>query len=265
MQLGGAKVEHSDYIVYVDESGDHSLDSINERYPIFALSFCVFHKKIYTHEISPALRTLKFSIFGHDMVVFHEHEIRKKEGAFNKLSKELRDGLIESLNSVISEADFVLIPVVIDKVTLRNGGVDAPNLYHLAMQYGLELLDKYLTSLGQQNCKTYVIFESRGKSEDQALEIEFRRVCAGQNFQQRQLPFEIVMADKKTNSCGLQFADLTARPIGLSVLRPNQPNRAFDILQNKLYEGLDRAGRQYISPIKAKGPEVVLEAQAPVG
>lgn len=73
------------------------------------------------------------------------------------------------------------------------------------------------------------------------------------------------MADKKTNSCGLQFADLTARPIGLSVLRPNQPNRAFDILQNKLYEGLDRAGRPYISPIKAKGPEVVLEAQAPVG
>ena len=32
---------HSDYIVYVDESGDHSLTSINPRYPLFVLSFCV--------------------------------------------------------------------------------------------------------------------------------------------------------------------------------------------------------------------------------
>lgn len=34
----------SDYIVYVDESGDHSLDSINSEYPLFVLSFCIFRK-----------------------------------------------------------------------------------------------------------------------------------------------------------------------------------------------------------------------------
>jgi hypothetical protein len=265
MRISGTPVKYSDYIVYVDESGDHSPHSINQRYPIFVLSFCIFRKETYTHKISTALRTLKFSIFGHDMVVFHEHEIRKKEGAFNRLSKELREGLIESLNSLIAGADFVLIPVVVDKIALNSAGRDTPNLYHFAMQYGLELLDKYLTSLGQQNLKTHVIFEARGKSEDLALEIEFWRICGGQNSHQRLLPFEIVMADKKTNSCGLQFADLTARPVGLSVLKPNQPNRAFEILQSKLYDGLGQFVKQYISPIKAKGPEVVLEAQAPVG
>ena len=34
--------EFSDYIVYVDESGDHSLESIDINYPVFVLAFCIF-------------------------------------------------------------------------------------------------------------------------------------------------------------------------------------------------------------------------------
>ncbi|HFD87807.1 MAG TPA: DUF3800 domain-containing protein, partial [Gammaproteobacteria bacterium] len=34
--------EHSEYIVFVDESGDHGLRSIDEAYPIFVLAFCIF-------------------------------------------------------------------------------------------------------------------------------------------------------------------------------------------------------------------------------
>ena len=142
--------------------------------------------------------------------------------------------------------------------------MDAPNVYHLAMQYGLEMLYKHLQSLGQQDLKTHVIFEARGKKEDLALEMEFRRVCDYQNSEEKLLPFEIVIADKKTNSCGLQFADLVARPTGLSVLRPDQPNRAFEILRNKMFGNLDRFDRKFTLPLKAKGPEVVLEAQTPV-
>jgi len=36
------------------------------------------------------------------------------------------------------------------------------------------------------------------------------------------------------DSAGLQLADLVARPIGLSVLRPGQPSRAFDAVKPKL-------------------------------
>ncbi len=39
---------------------------------------------------------------------------------------------------------------------------------------------------------------------------------------------------KSVNSTGLQLADLTARPIALNSLRPNQVNRAFEIIQPKL-------------------------------
>ena len=40
-----------DYIVYVDESGDHSLTSIDPQYPIFVLAFCLFDKEKYAEKI----------------------------------------------------------------------------------------------------------------------------------------------------------------------------------------------------------------------
>lgn len=60
-------------------------------------------------------------------------------------------------------------------------------------------------------------------------------MCAGENKFCKPLPFEVIFADKKTNSTGLQLADLVARPIGLSVVRPKQPNRAFEVLKGKFF------------------------------
>ena len=34
------------YIVYVDESGDHGMQSIDEQYPVFVLAFCVFQASL---------------------------------------------------------------------------------------------------------------------------------------------------------------------------------------------------------------------------
>jgi hypothetical protein len=58
-------------------------------------------------------------------------------------------------------------------------------------------------------------------------------VLAFCSFEKR-VPVDIVMADKKSISTGLQLADLVARPIGLQVLRPGQPNRAFEVLAPKI-------------------------------
>lgn len=52
----------------------------------------------------------------------------------------------------------------------------------------------------------------------------------------------MIFADKKTNSVGLQLADLVARPIGLKIIRPGQENSAFEILANKLYSKNGRQG-----------------------
>ena len=227
---------YSEYIVYVDESGDHSLKSIDENYPVFVLTFCVFRKKYYSDVVTPAIRRLKFATFGHDMVILHEQDIRKKTGAFSLLGKEKRESFLEELNVLISKTDFTLIASVIDKYKLKKQDIKDTHAYHLAMRLGLEKLHSFLCIHEQENHFTYVVCEARGATEDRALELEFRRVCDGHNAFQKALPFDIVIADKKTNSEGLQFADLAARPVGISVLRPDQPNRALRILEKKFHK-----------------------------
>ena len=55
------KQNFGDYIIYVDESGDHSLEKINPRYPIFSLAFCIFKKAAYVEVIVPKMIELKFN------------------------------------------------------------------------------------------------------------------------------------------------------------------------------------------------------------
>ncbi len=140
--MGGQK-QYSDYIIYVDESGDHGLDSVNPDFPVFVLSFRLFQKKSYAENLTPVIRSLKFKTFGHDMVVLHEHDIRKKTGIFSMMNKEPREAFMEELNGVIKKADFTLIAVVIHKARLKEQYATPTHPYHLAMEYGLERVYRF--------------------------------------------------------------------------------------------------------------------------
>ena len=78
----------SDYIVFVDESGDHSMSSIDETYPVFVLACCLISKRDYMNVVVPAVQRIKFATFGHDAVVLHERDIRKDLGPFSVLRDE---------------------------------------------------------------------------------------------------------------------------------------------------------------------------------
>lgn len=222
----------SNFVVYVDESGDHSLESIDAQYPVFVLAFCVFQKHYYAHTVVPALESFKFRHFGHDLVVLHETDIRKERGSFRFSNRPHKEAFFNELTGLIEDNNFILIACVVDKARLRDRN---ENPYHLALGFCLETLHEFLQEKAQQELTTHVVVECRGKKEDAELELEFLRVCAGENKFTRQLPFEVIFADKKTNSTGLQLADLVARPIGLSVVKPTQPNRAFEVLKRKFF------------------------------
>jgi hypothetical protein len=99
----------------------------------------------------------------------------------------------------------------------------------------LETLQDFIAERTNAPCVTHVVVECRGAKEDRSLEEAFRTICNGANRWGTPLPFELVFADKKINSPGLQVADLVARPVGISVLRPGQPNRALAVLASKRY------------------------------
>lgn len=227
--------KYSNFVVYVDESGDHGMQTVDANYPMFVLAFCVFHKRYYSEKVVPALHKFKFNHFGHDLVVLHEHEIRKETGDFKFQNRLHKQRFLAELTDIIDTSNFILISCVIDKKALQSKQATPPNPYHLALGFCLETLNEFLQEKQQDGALTHVVVECRGKKEDNELELEFRRICDGANRLGTTLPFDIIFADKKVNSAGLQLADLVARPVGLSVLRPGQENRAFEVLKRKFF------------------------------
>ena len=271
-ELGAAR-RFSDYVVYVDESGDHSLASVDKDYPVFVLALCIFHKRHYAEKIVPAVEKLKFNYFGHDSVVLHENEIRKQKGDFAFLARRaVRDEFMGQISSIMDASNFILIACVVDKARLPRGEGAGSNPYHIALGICLESLRAFLAEKRQDGLKTHVVVECRGKKEDAELELEFRRICDGNNPSGKVLPFDVVFADKKTNLAGLQVADLVARPVGINYLRPAQDNKAFEMLKSKFYcaggrklvgEGYENVGLIVHPPQKAKSPGDPTEAVAP--
>lgn len=238
----------SNFVVYVDESGDHGMQPVDQNYPVFVLSFCVFYKRHYSEKVVSALQKFKFNHFGHDLVVLHENEIRKEKGIFTFFqSRQHKHDFLDELTGIIDASNFILISCVIDKSRLRDRQELPSNPYHIALGFCLETLYEFLQEKNQNDTLTHVVVECRGRKEDRDLELEFRRICDGANRLNKRLPFDIVFADKRTNSSGLQLADLVARPVGLSILRPDQENRAFDVLRRKFFcsGGRDNVGEGY--------------------
>ena len=155
---------------------------------------------------------------------------------------------MSELGDIIQESNFIIISCVIDKNKLKSRYTSPDNPYHIALGFCLERLYDFLGEKDQKTKLTHVIVENRGKKEDNELELEFRRICSKNNYHRIDYPFEAVFVDKKSNSTGLQLADLTARPIGLDVIRPDQKNKAFNVLKDKLYckGGRNNCGNDFI-------------------
>ena len=127
-----------DYIVFVDESGDQSLVSIDKQYPVFVLSFCIFEKKNYIEHVVPEILKLKFDFFGSNIPILHEREIRKRTGVFNILMEDtVRNEFFNRLNQIIESSNFTIVSTVIDKNKYSH--YDAPkNPYFIGMDFGIE-------------------------------------------------------------------------------------------------------------------------------
>lgn len=221
--------DFSDYIVYVDESGDHSLKSIDKDYPIFVLAFSIFDKDTYMKDIVPKFQALKFKYFGHDIVIFHENDIRRRKEIFQTLyTKEIYTSFMDDLSEIIKSAEFKIITCVIDKVKLKQ--ID-DNPYHIALKSCLSQLNDFKKEYNQCKTNTHIVVEKRGRKEDVELELEFRRLCDHRNYN-----LDIVLADKKTNSIGLQLSNMIARPIGRKFINQKENNRAYEIIEKKLYK-----------------------------
>ena len=168
-------------------------------------------KSEYCSRFVPDVIRFKFKYWGHDAVVLHNHDIRKAEGEFAFLTKrKVREEFMRDLARLVEQSPFTGIAICIRKDKLKRRCRQPENPYNLAMKFGLERVNKFLEKQGEAGRSTHVVFEKRGAREDSDLELEFRRICDRGDGQTPRLPFHFAMAHKRTNSSGLQLADLIA-------------------------------------------------------
>ncbi|MGL4238485.1 DUF3800 domain-containing protein [Tabrizicola sp.] len=242
----------SDYILYFDESGSPELTHVDPDYPLFVLAAVLVSKEDYLSRIVPAVQRLKFDFVGHDQIILHEIDIRKQDGDFLFLRRDqaVRLEFLSRVGLLVEEAPVEAIVAVIRKDSLKRQYVRPYDPYNIALQFCLEMAAQRLYWLGQEGREVAAVFERRGSREDAALELAFRRIVDGKTGLKigaknvakvdalKRFLWTPRFVSKKSNSSGLQLADLLARRVGLSILRPDQPNRAFDTIRPKIAEGM---------------------------
>lgn len=228
----------SNYVVYADESGDHGLANINPQCPVFVLTFCVFQKDEYVASAVPKLKRLKFEHWGHDDIVIHSRDIRKRTGDFSILyDDDTRDNFLNGVTACIRDTDFTIIAAVIDKQKLNKRYSMPRDPYKIALCFCLERLQMFLTSRNEQHGKTHILAEKRGHKEDGELNAEFSRIINGENNAGNMPNLQLLFVDKKCNSSGMQIADLVSYPIGQKILHPKRANMSYEVVEPKLRRG----------------------------
>jgi hypothetical protein len=212
------------YIVYVDESGEASTAAVDKAYPVFVLACYVFDVPTYINKIVPGFQKLKFDWFGHDQVVFHSSDIRRRRGDFQFLADPAEEERFSvELSEFIRAADFEIYAETIAKSEkLTENNVD---LYPLAVVSSLRRIQVASSQSGGNAKDPAVVFESRGRIQDETV----RQALETMDWQG-----PTRFSSKASLSTGLQIADLIARPIGLNFLGRGVVNAPFEILREKL-------------------------------
>lgn len=120
-------------IIFLDETGDHSLEKIDSQYPVFGLAGVIIDEDVYKNEISPAIDEIKLKYWKSTDIVLHSREIRKCEPPFNNLlNASARKAFYNDLNNFFENADIKIISSVILKERLVNQYHDPSNPYAIS-------------------------------------------------------------------------------------------------------------------------------------
>ncbi|MBR3386253.1 DUF3800 domain-containing protein [Candidatus Saccharibacteria bacterium] len=225
------------YYLFIDESGDPSLKSINHDFPIFALLGILISDKEY-EKLNFEFDRIKIKYFGSKNVIFHSRDIRKCDGVFAKLfDLRTKESFYRALDDVMENTDYKIISSVIKKQEhIDRYGKLADDPYEIGLTF---VLEKTLFELDELNGFANVMIESRGKNEDSNLAAKYNELMTRGSHQvissrfMSRLSSRAEYRRKLDNDNGLQMADLCAYPTARHVLHPDQPYPAYDKISNK--------------------------------
>jgi hypothetical protein len=215
------------YRLYIDESGDHAFNKLEEIPHRFLALLGVWFKQEDDLVFSSAMDEFKAGIFparsGKPPVILHRSDIINRKGPFGVLREETkRKQFDDGLLGLVGNAPFKMICVILDKKKHQDSYLHPYHPYHYCLA---AMLERYCGWLLYKNAVGDVVAETRGKEEDVQLKQAYLRIyesgtfILGRDKYQRTLTTkEIKIRPKDANSAGLQLADALAHPVKQALL-----------------------------------------------
>lgn len=225
---------------FLDETGDHGLSFVDEKFPIFLLAGCLFEEN-ELQKVEREIDNFRKNFFKTTEVVLHSRDVRKCEGAFQTLfDLKIKRRFYEELNKIISGARFTIIGSGVNKNDhIKKYGKGARDPYAISLAFIIERLIFCLDKKGDVSTVDIKI-EKRGKKEDQQLLDQYNIILdrgtyyvSSERLKTKINKFEFFL--KKDNVVGLQIADLCAYPLARHILNSVEPYIPFEIIKDKIY------------------------------
>jgi hypothetical protein len=226
--------------MYLDESGDHSLEKIDPDYPVFVLGGIIVDGVQGRKAIDSGLNQLKTSFFGRDDLVLHTSDILRARNGFESLSNPvLRRDFYRALNALMRDLEFQVVACVIRKDEhLALYGANAIDPYLLSLRV---LVERFCQEIGGMQNGGIIYAERRGLELDGSLEFAWMDILKNGTPYKRggEINSRIVdlsLKGKRLNIGGLQLADLVVSPIG-KVAIGKAPHEDWEIVKKKFRQG----------------------------
>ena len=236
------------YYLFIDESGDHGLATLDASFPVFLLCGLITSEENYI-QTRDTINAIKNEFWYNKEVILHSRDIRKCEKEFQILfDLEIKRNFYLRINDVIENSKYRILASAINKEKYINTyGKLSNDVYELALSFIVERAIFSLDEIKDVSKQLEIIIEKRGKKEDKKLDEHFQRlVSRGTAYvsseRLKEVGIKITFRDKKENINGLQLADLIAYPIARYVIEPKRANPAYEVLEKKIYT---KNGKKY--------------------
>ena len=207
-------------VMFLDESGDHSLSKIDPQYPVFVLCGVIMDEEHHKDVAAPALARFKKTLFGRDDLVLHTLEFTRNQAGFEVMKDHgFRVRFFRGLEELFNSLEFKIVACVVKKVEhLNRYGLSAVDPYMLSLSV---LVERFVFECGSAGGS--IVAEGRGQNLDNALELAFLDLkIRGTGYipptKIRKRIHNFAIHDKRENLAGLQMADIAATPIGRHVV-----------------------------------------------
>ncbi len=228
------------YYFFLDETGDHGLNYVDNNFPLFLLCGCLIRED-HLRALETAVNAFKQDYFKTEKVILHSRKIRKCEGVFQILfDLTVKAAFYKDLNLILENGEYTIIGSGIDKNEhIKKYGKGAKDPYSLALSFVIERLI-FCLDKEDKDSTIEVLIEERGRKEDNLLLSHFNSTMDRGTYyvKPERLKSRIVRFGfhaKKENIIGLQIADLCAYPLARSILTPDEPYVPFQIIKDKIY------------------------------